>query len=271
MTIFSSPQLTMVLGFQDCSPRSSRCHLSTEPFHLHLVARSRVLLREFLPVGGTTSEHSPARPSFRQVGCTATRPIMSRRHGGKSTIPSATLSATLVRRIGHLQSLSLYAYLENYTSHETDHLDGFISELTHLAFPTVDNFTCQVRPAWGHDKGLQAAATTVQKKLEDVFSGRWSDIKSVPLADPPPRKVSEYDLPPVVKRGPSLGRLKSATRTEWWVETHTHSDDSTIRHHLIAGPTWSSILDTYSARREEYFIGSAERNCRLASPLDSPM
>ena len=108
-----------------------------------------------------------------------------------------------VRRIGHLQSLSLYAYLDGFNSYETYHHDGFISDIIHLAFPIVENFSCSVRPSriWGTDNGLEEAARIVQEKLDDVFGGKWEDVKSVPLADPPPKKVPECEVPPLVKRG----------------------------------------------------------------------
>jgi hypothetical protein len=97
----------------------------------------------------------------------------------------------------------LYVYLENYTSYETYHHDGFLSSIIGLAFPIAEKFTCQVQPSrvWGTDRGLEDAAKIVQKKLSDVFTGKWPDSKSVPMSKPPPRKISEDEVPPLVKRG----------------------------------------------------------------------
>jgi (2Fe-2S) ferredoxin len=99
--------------------------------------------------------------------------------------------------------LTLYVYLENFTAYETYHHDGFLSSIIDFAFPTVEKFTCQVQPSrvWGTDRSLEDAAKIVQEKLSNVFTGKWPDSKSVPLLNPPPRKVSEDELPPLVKRG----------------------------------------------------------------------
>lgn len=112
-------------------------------------------------------------------------------------------SANSCRRLGHLQSLTLYAYLDGFNSYETYHHDGFISNIIHLAFPIVEKFTCNVRPSriWGSDNGLEEVARIVQQKLDDVFTGKWPDVRSVPLAVPPPKKVPESEVPPLVKKG----------------------------------------------------------------------
>ena len=113
------------------------------------------------------------------------------------------LIADSSRRLGHLKSLTLYAYLDGFNSYETYHHDGFISNIIHLAFPIVEKFTCNVRPSriWGTDNGLEEAARIVQQKLDDVFTGKWPDVQSIPLGAPPPKKVPESEVPPVDKRG----------------------------------------------------------------------
>jgi hypothetical protein len=126
------------------------------------------------------------------------------RQEGKQPSSYPSLNATkFSRRIGHLQSLALYAYLDGFNSYVTYHHDGFISDIMHFAFPIVENFTCNVRPSriWGTDNGLEEAAKIVQEKLDDVFTGRWPDVNSIPLATPPPKKIPESEVPPTVKKG----------------------------------------------------------------------
>ena len=113
------------------------------------------------------------------------------------------LVADLNRRIGTLKSFTLYAYLDGFNAYETYHHDGFISNIIHLAFPIVDNFECFVRPSriWGTDNGLEDAAKIVQQKLDDVFHGKWENVDSIPLAAPPPKKIPESEVPPLIKKG----------------------------------------------------------------------
>lgn len=97
----------------------------------------------------------------------------------------------------------MHLYLDGFHSYESYHHDGFISEIIHFAFPIVEKFSCYVRPSriWGTDNGLDDAVTIVRQKLEDVFTGKWPDVKSIPLTPPPPRKIPESEVPPRVKRG----------------------------------------------------------------------
>ena len=108
------------------------------------------------------------------------------------------------QRIGGLQKLTLRCYLDGYKYYEAYHEDGFIDEIIPLAFPLAENFSCTVKPRrlWRTEDKLEEIVGRVETKLKDIFTGKYgTDVKNIPMSDPPKKKVPDSEKPPENKRG----------------------------------------------------------------------
>ena len=118
---------------------------------------------------------------------------------------AANNAAKARSRLSNLQRLELNCYLDDLSYYDSWYHDGFIAEAVPLAFPKPKDVKVIVRPIkiWRSqpEAPLVKASEIVQRKLDDVFSGRWTRAKDVPMSDPPKKKVPECEKAPSVKRG----------------------------------------------------------------------
>ncbi|ETN37796.1 uncharacterized protein HMPREF1541_07419 [Cyphellophora europaea CBS 101466] len=142
------------------------------------------------------------------------------------------------KKLGHLQSLELLLYLDQFTVYESPYPDGYLIPLLPLYFngpttlptgpptlatpaetgpsttqllsakpadqpipPASVSITVRTTRLWNEPSTLPLIASYVEDKLKDIFAGKWRTQEDVPIAEPPKRKLPESERAPENRRG----------------------------------------------------------------------